>query len=162
MTILTIGPTLYPALDAARRACRRPTASAPKIDRRALARAVQLRAGVESVRKTGRLIVVTEASERGSFAMTLSANITRFAFGELKAPPRVLGSPNWIVPGADMEQTYFPQADDIVDIVCRRDVSGQGAQSAAACATGTISRWRGRVCRTGSLTPPARSASAPS
>ena len=70
-----------------------------------------------SVRKTGRLVIVSEASERGSFAMTLSANITRFAFADLKAPPRVIGSPNWIVPGADMEGTYFPQAHDIVDVV---------------------------------------------
>jgi 2-oxoisovalerate dehydrogenase E1 component len=60
---------------------------------------------------------VSEASERGSFAMTLAANVTRFGFGDLKAPPRVIGSPNWIVPGADMEGTYFAQAHDIVDIV---------------------------------------------
>ena len=26
-------------------------------------------------------------------------------------------SPNWIVPGAEMESTYFPQAGDIIDIV---------------------------------------------
>ena len=32
--------------------------------------------------------------------------------------PRVLGSPNWIVPGAEMESTYFPQAGDIIDVVC--------------------------------------------
>ena len=31
---------------------------------------------------------------------------------------RVLGSPNWIVPGADLEASYFPQAADIVDVVC--------------------------------------------
>jgi 2-oxoisovalerate dehydrogenase E1 component len=49
--------------------------------------------------------------------MTLAANVTRFAFGSLKAPPRVLGSPNWIVPGAEMESTYFPQAGDIIQIV---------------------------------------------
>ena len=41
----------------------------------------------------------------------------RFGFASLKAPPRVLGAPNWIVPGADMESTYFPQADDICDVV---------------------------------------------
>ncbi len=70
-----------------------------------------------SVKKTGRILLVSEASERGSFLMTLAANIVRFAFGDLKAPPRVLGSPNWIVPGAEMETTYFPQVDDILDIV---------------------------------------------
>ena len=70
-----------------------------------------------SVKKTGHLLVVSEASERGSFAQTLAATVTRFGFKDLKAPPRVLGSPNWIVPGADMETTYFPQAHDIIDIV---------------------------------------------
>jgi 2-oxoisovalerate dehydrogenase E1 component len=49
--------------------------------------------------------------------MTLSTNITRFAFADLKAPPRVIGSPNWIVPGAEMESTYFPQVHDIIDVV---------------------------------------------
>ena len=72
---------------------------------------------LKSVRKTGRLLLVSEASERGSFANTIAANVTRFAFSSLKAPPRVLGSPNWIVPGADMESTYFPQADDIIQVV---------------------------------------------
>ena len=72
---------------------------------------------IRSIEKTGHLLVVTEASERGSFAMTLAANLTRFAFGSLKSAPRVLGSPNWIVPGAEMETSYFPQVDDIVEIV---------------------------------------------
>ena len=49
--------------------------------------------------------------------MTLASNVTRFAFGSLKSAPRVLGSPNWIVPGAEMESTYFPQTDDIIQIV---------------------------------------------
>jgi 2-oxoisovalerate dehydrogenase E1 component len=70
-----------------------------------------------SVKKTGRILLVTEACERGSFPMTLAANIARFAFSDLKASPRVLGAPNWIVPGAEMETTYFPQVDDIVDVV---------------------------------------------
>jgi len=49
--------------------------------------------------------------------MTLSSNITRFAFDDLKAAPQVLGCPNWIVPGAEMEDTFYPQVNDILDIV---------------------------------------------
>ncbi|MDE0346171.1 MAG: hypothetical protein OXI66_10405, partial [Boseongicola sp.] len=45
------------------------------------------------------------------------SNVTRFAFDVLKAPPRVLGSPNWIVPGADLEHGYFPQPLDIEDAI---------------------------------------------
>jgi 2-oxoisovalerate dehydrogenase E1 component len=50
--------------------------------------------------------------------MTLAAGVTRFAFGDLRVPPRVLGAPNWIVPGADLESSYFPQASDIMDVIC--------------------------------------------
>ena len=116
VTILTIGPSLYPAMDAASELEQTYGIAAEVIDARCLV-PFNYDPVLESVRKTGRLVIVTEASERGSFAMTLSANVARFGFGDLKAPPRVIGSPNWIVPGADMESTYFPQAHDIVDIV---------------------------------------------
>ena len=116
VTILTIGPSLYAAVDAARELEETYQVSAEIIDARCLV-PFNYDPVLKSVRKTGRLVIVCEASERGSFAMTLSANVTRFAFADLKAPPRVLGSPNWIVPGADMESTYFPQANDIIDVV---------------------------------------------
>ena len=116
VTILTIGPSLYPALEAARELEETYNVSAEIIDARCLV-PFNYDPVLKSVRKTGRLVIVSEASERGSFAMTLSANVTRFAFANLKAPPRVIGSPNWIVPGADMEATYFPQVNDIVDVV---------------------------------------------
>jgi 2-oxoisovalerate dehydrogenase E1 component len=114
VTILTIGPSLYPALAAAEQLATQ-SISAEVIDARSLV-PFNYEPALASLRKTGRLLIVSEACERGSFAMTLAANIARFAFGDLKAPPRVLGAPNWIVPGAEMEATYFPQADDIVDV----------------------------------------------
>jgi 2-oxoisovalerate dehydrogenase E1 component len=114
-TVLTIGPSLYPALEAADALAERGT-SVEVIDARSLV-PFDYEPVLQSVAKTGRLLIVTEASERGSFPMTLAANVTRFAFDKLKAAPRVLGSPNWIVPGADMESTYFPQAHDIEDAV---------------------------------------------
>ncbi|MDE0695632.1 MAG: hypothetical protein OXH76_07335, partial [Boseongicola sp.] len=115
VTVLTIGPTLYPALEAADLLAGRDV-SLEIIDARSL---VPFDYGpvLESVTKTGRLLLVSEACERGSFAMTLASNVTRFAFGALKAPPRVLGSPNWIVPGADLEHGYFPQPFDIEDAI---------------------------------------------
>ncbi len=114
-TILTIGPSLYPALAAAEQLAAQ-SISVEVIDARSLV-PFNYAPVVASLRKTGRLLIVSEACERGSFAMTLAANIARFAFGGLKAPPRVLGAPNWIVPGAEMETTYFPQAEDIMDVV---------------------------------------------
>lgn len=116
VTILTIGPSLYAALAAARQLEASFSISAEVIDARSLVPFNYDRV-LESVKKTGRILLVSEASERGGFLMTLAANVTRFAFSDLKAPPRVLGAPNWIVPGAEMETTYFPQVEDIVDIV---------------------------------------------
>jgi 2-oxoisovalerate dehydrogenase E1 component len=116
VTVLTIGPSLYAALNAATQLESSFDISAEVIDARSLVPFNYERV-LESVRKTGRILLVSEASERGSFLMTLASNITRFAYRDLIAPPRVLGSPNWIVPGADMESTYFPQVDDIIDII---------------------------------------------
>lgn len=115
VSVLTIGPSLYPALKAAKELAELGI-EAEVIDARSLV-PFNYDVVLESVKKTGHLLIVSEASERGSFAMTLSANITRFGFADLKASPRVLGSPNWIVPGADMESTYFPQSHDIVDLI---------------------------------------------
>lgn len=115
-TVLTIGPSLFPALAAAQELEEAAGLSLEVIDARSLV-PFNYDPVIASVKKTGHLLVVTEASERGSFAMTLASNLTRFAFGHLKSAPRVLGSPNWIVPGADMETTYFPQADDIIQVV---------------------------------------------
>ncbi|WP_127145590.1 alpha-ketoacid dehydrogenase subunit alpha/beta [Pelagibacterium montanilacus] len=116
VTVLTIGPALYTAIKAADTLEETANLSCEVIDVRSLV-PFNYEKVLESVKKTGHLLIVTEASERGSFAMTLSANVARFAFADLKAAPRVLGSPNWIVPGAEMEQTYFPQPADIIDIV---------------------------------------------
>jgi len=115
VTILTLGPVLYPALQAADDLAAQGV-EAEVIDACTLV-PFGYRAVLDSVERTGRLLVVTEACERGSFAMTLAANLGRFGQPHLRVAPRVLGAPNWIVPGADMEETYFPQPGDIVDSV---------------------------------------------
>jgi 2-oxoisovalerate dehydrogenase E1 component len=63
----------------------------------------------KSVKKTGKLILSSDACERGSFLNTVAAQITQIAFDELDAPPVVLGAYNWIVPPAELEDSYFPQ-----------------------------------------------------
>jgi len=126
VTVLTVGPALYPALEAAKSLERRGV-SVEVIDARSL---VPFDYGpvLESVSKTGRLLLVSEACERGGFTMTLSSNVTRFAFDALKVPPRTLGSPNWIVPGADLEHGYFPQSCDIEDVILT-DLMGDAGPS---------------------------------
>lgn len=113
LTVLTIGPSLYAAIAAADEMQQTHGASLEVIDARSLV-PFDYAPVVDSVRRTGRLLIVSEASERGSFAMTLATNTARFAGDALRLPPRVLGAPNWIVPGAEMEDTYFPQAADVV------------------------------------------------
>lgn len=115
VTILTIGPALYPALAAAAELSVAGI-EVEVIDARTLV-PFDYQPVLDSVARTGRFVVVTEASERGSFAQTAAATVARHGFAHLVAPPRVIGAPNWIVPGADMETTYFPQAIDIVDAV---------------------------------------------
>lgn len=115
LTILTIGPALYPALEAAGDLAAAGI-EAEVIDARTLV-PFDYAPVLDSLARTGRFLAVTEACERGSFAQTVAANVARHGFASLKAPPRVIGAPNWIVPGAEMETTYFPQAHDIVDAV---------------------------------------------
>ncbi len=115
VTILTIGPSLYPSLDAAAKLSSNGI-EAEIIDARTLV-PFDYETVLASVTKTGRLIIVSEAVERGSFANTVATNITRLAFKELKAAPIVLGAPNWIAPGADMEEYYSPQSNDICNSI---------------------------------------------
>ena len=115
VTILTIGPSLYPALTAADELSSHGI-EAEIIDARTLV-PFDYETVLASVAKTGRLIIVCEAVERGSFANTVSSNVTRLAFADLKAAPIVLGAPNWIAPGADMEDSYAPQPHDICDAI---------------------------------------------
>ena len=53
---------------------------------------------IESVRKTGKIIVASDATTRGSFLNDLAANISQLAFDYLDAPECVLGSRKWITP----------------------------------------------------------------
>ncbi|WP_306120091.1 MULTISPECIES: alpha-ketoacid dehydrogenase subunit alpha/beta [unclassified Roseitalea] len=132
VTVLTIGPSLYPALDAAEELAALGI-EAEIVDARTLV-PFDHAPVLASVARTGHLLVVSEACERGSFAQTLAATVTRHGFADLKAAPVVLGAPNWIVPGADMETTYFPQAHDIVEAVTgafhpERKVNRRGVRS---------------------------------
>jgi 2-oxoisovalerate dehydrogenase E1 component len=113
LTLLTIGPCLYPALEAAATLKEDNNLGCEVIDARSLV-PFNYDTLLSSVEKTGRLLIVSEACERNSFANTIAANVARFAFSSLKAAPQVLGAPNWIVPGAEMESTYFVQPEDIL------------------------------------------------
>ncbi|MBN1444188.1 MAG: dehydrogenase [Planctomycetes bacterium] len=116
VTILTVGATLYRALTAADRLEKEFGVSAEIIDARSL---VPFDYGpvIESVRKTGRIVLASDACERGSHLNTLAANIQQLAFDHLDGPVAVVGARNWITPPAELESLFFPGADWILDAI---------------------------------------------
>lgn len=125
VTILTIGATLYRALDAATLLEDRYGVSAEVIDARSLV-PFNYQPVIDSIRKTGRVVISGDASARGSFLRELSSNITELAFDYLDAPPVVVGSRNWITPAYELEEYFFPQASWIVDAIHQRILPLEG------------------------------------
>ena len=119
LTIATLGATLYRALEAAKILEGEYGVSTEVIDLRFIA-PLDYSVLVESVSKTGRLLLASDAAERGSFLHTVASTLQTLAFDRLDAPVAVVGSRNWITPAAEMEELYFPQKDWIVDAVHER------------------------------------------
>jgi len=72
--------------------------------------------------------LASDAVERGSFLNTMATQITQIAFDELDGPPVVVGSRNWITPGAELEDMFFPQKEWIIDAIHERLLPLQGHQ----------------------------------
>jgi pyruvate/2-oxoglutarate/acetoin dehydrogenase E1 component len=71
-----------------------------------------------SVAKTGRLLVVHEAPERGGIGSEIVRRVAEAGFDLLQAPPRVLGSRNLPMPySPTLEDACIPQPGDIVRAV---------------------------------------------
>ena len=119
LTIVTIGATLYKALDAADWLQQKQGISAEVIDARFI-NPLDYEKILESVRKTGRCVLASDACERGSFLHTMASNISQMAFDFLDAPVAVVGARNWITPAAEMENVFFPQVEWILDTIHER------------------------------------------
>jgi len=72
------------------------------------------------VKKTGRLLLSSDAVERGSFLQDVAAKVQSIAFDHLDAPVTVVGSRNAIIPAAELEKEFFPQPEWLVDAVHER------------------------------------------
>jgi 2-oxoisovalerate dehydrogenase E1 component len=116
VTIITIGATLYTAVDAAKALKERYGISAELVDLRTLT-PLDYSVIIESVKKTGRVVLASDACQRGSYLNDVAANITELAFDYLDAPPAVVGSRNWITPAHELEKAFFPQPEWIVDTI---------------------------------------------
>ncbi|MBN1776932.1 MAG: dehydrogenase [Clostridiales bacterium] len=115
LTILSVGASLYPAMEAAKQ-LESFGVSAEVIDARSLV-PFNYEPVNESVKKTGRIVLVSDACERGSHMNDMARNVTEFCFGWLDAPPVVVGASNGISPCPELEHYYYPQASWILSAV---------------------------------------------
>ena len=116
LTILSIGATLYRAVEAADELENKYGISCEIMDARSIV-PFDYAPVVASVCKTRKIILTSDACERGSVLQTMAAKITQLAFDELDAPPVVVGARNWITPSDEVEHAFFPQPSDILDAV---------------------------------------------
>jgi 2-oxoisovalerate dehydrogenase E1 component len=116
LTILTVGATLYRALEAANVLEAEYGISTEIIDARTLV-PFQYEKVIESVKKTGRILLCSDACERGSILQQFAAKIGQFCFNYLDAPPIVLGARNWVTPPDEVEDAFFPFPADILDAI---------------------------------------------
>jgi pyruvate dehydrogenase E1 component beta subunit len=71
----------------------------------------------ESVKKTGRVVIVHEAPKRGGFGGEIRAVISEDCFPYLKAPVKRLGAANVPIPFGMAEQYCFPNKNTIIQSV---------------------------------------------
>ncbi len=116
VTILSAGATLYRALEAADRLEKEFGVSAEIIDARSLV-PFHYEKVVESVKKTGFILLTSDAVTRGSILNDMAENITRLAFDYLDGPPVVVGARNWITPAFEYDHEYAPQAQWYIDAI---------------------------------------------
>jgi 2-oxoisovalerate dehydrogenase E1 component len=128
ITILSIGATLYPVLKVADMLQEKYGLSAEVIDARSLV-PFNYEPVIQSVKKTGRILLTSDASSRGSFLKEMAQTITELAFDYLDAPPVVVGSRNWITPAYEMEEFFFPQPEWILDAIHERIIPLKGHQA---------------------------------
>jgi 2-oxoisovalerate dehydrogenase E1 component len=119
ITIVTIGATLYRAMEAAKLLYEKYGVSAEMVDVRFI-NPLDYGPIIESVKKTGRCVLTSDACERGSFLHTMASNISQMTFDSLDAPVAVVGARNWITPAAEMEDSFFPQKEWILDTIHER------------------------------------------
>jgi 2-oxoisovalerate dehydrogenase E1 component len=119
LTIITLGPALYTAVAAADRLEKEFGISAEIVDLRAI-NPLNYELLVNSVRTTGKVLLASDAVERGSVLQTVATNLTQLCFDDLDAPPVVVGSRNWITPAPELEAMFFPQPEWLLDAVHER------------------------------------------
>ena len=84
---------------------------------------------IASVKKTGRVVLASDACARGTFLNEIAENLTNMCFDYLDAPPVVIGARNWITPPHEFDKYFFPYAEWIIDAVNARLIPLEGYTS---------------------------------
>ena len=112
ITVVATGWMVHRALEAAKR-LEQEGISLEVIDPRTL-KPLDEELILSSVRKTGRLITMHEASLTGGFGAEICAIVTEKAFDSLKKPVCRLAAPDSIIPFApNLEDQYYPTAVEL-------------------------------------------------
>ncbi len=117
LTIASYGPMVVTSLQAAEIAAAEGI-SIEVIDLRTLS-PIDFGVVVESVKKTGRLIVAHEAGTFVSISSEIAAKIAELCFYYLEAPVIRVGGFDVPYPAAKLEELYLPDADRIMEAVDR-------------------------------------------
>jgi acetoin:2,6-dichlorophenolindophenol oxidoreductase subunit beta len=114
VTIVALSGLVHDALAAAELLAGEHGIEAEVIDPRTLV-PLDLAAIVDSVRRTGRLVVAHEAVEHGGFGAEIAAQVQAAAFDYLDAPIERVGAPFAPIPlSPPLEDAYLPGAEDVV------------------------------------------------
>jgi len=114
LTIVTIGKMLYVALEVADKVAK-DGISVEVIDLVTVAPWDQ-ETIIQSVKKTGRLIVIDEANPHNNTATDIASIVGDKAFDYLDGPIKCVCAPNTPVPFAtNLEQLYLPNADRVLE-----------------------------------------------
>lgn len=114
LTIVAIGKMVHVAMEAAEILASKGV-EVEVIDPRSLS-PLEEEPILESVEKTGRLIIVDEANPRCSVAADIAALVANKGFDYLDAPIKTITAPHTPVPFAtNLEQLYIPNAEKVIN-----------------------------------------------
>jgi pyruvate dehydrogenase E1 component beta subunit len=116
-TIVTYGP-LVPVALAAAEAAQEDGRSIEVLDLRSVS-PIDFDAIVESVEKTGRLVVTHEAPTFGGIGGEIAARVSERAFLSMEAPAIRVGGFHMPYPVSKVEDQYLPDIDKLLDALDR-------------------------------------------
>jgi 2-oxoisovalerate dehydrogenase E1 component beta subunit len=117
LTLVSYGPMVTTALQAAELAAQEGV-SLEVIDLRSVS-PIDFPTVINSVKKTGRLVIAAEASTAFSVSAEVAAKVAELAFYHLEAPVIRVGSFDVPYPPAKLEEHFLPDADRILEAVDR-------------------------------------------